>query len=150
MTVMGAGYFGKMAQETFTTAKDAAGEVGEKAGELLEEGLKEHLTGLVEDYNTNKNELEARTPWITSQLIGGKSSRMGGGIKSLKKFNNKNIIVEKRKDLGKIKYDDKVLHRSRAIKIFTEKDFKKEKISKDFTKIYKKKSMKLNILIFKF
>ncbi|NAR78045.1 NTPase [Acinetobacter haemolyticus] len=58
MTVMGAGYFGKIAQETFTTAKDAAGEVGEKAGELLEDGLKEHLTGLVEDYNTNKNELK--------------------------------------------------------------------------------------------
>lgn len=58
MTVMGAGYFGKMAQDTFATAKDAAGEVGEKAGELLEEGLKEHLSGLVEDYNTNKNELK--------------------------------------------------------------------------------------------
>ena len=55
-----------------------------------------------------------------------------------KKVVKRNIIVEKRKDLGKIKYDDKVLHRSRAIKIFTEKDFKKEKISKDFTKIYKK------------
>ncbi|OEC84815.1 P-loop NTPase fold protein [Acinetobacter sp. YK3] len=58
MTVMGAGYLGKMAQDTFATAKEAAGEVGEKAGELLEEGLKEHLTGLVEDYNTNKNELK--------------------------------------------------------------------------------------------
>lgn len=58
MIMMGAGYFSKMVQETFTTAKDAAGEVGEKAGELLEEGLKEHLTGLVEDYNSNKNELK--------------------------------------------------------------------------------------------
>jgi len=46
--------------------------------------------------------------------------------------------LEKSKDLGKIKYDDKILHRSKVIKIFTEEDFNKEKINKDFTKIYKK------------
>ena len=55
-----------------------------------------------------------------------------------KKIVKRNIILEKREDLGKIKYDDKILHRSKAIKIFTEEDFSKEKINKDFIKIYKK------------
>ncbi len=55
-----------------------------------------------------------------------------------KKIVERNIILEKSKDLGKIKYDDKILHRSKVIKIFTEEDFSKEKINKDFTKIYKK------------
>ena len=58
MTLMGAGYFSKSVQETVAAVKDATGEVGEKAGELLEEGLREHLTELVENYNTNKNELK--------------------------------------------------------------------------------------------
>lgn len=58
MTLMGAGYFSKSVQETVTAVKDATGEVGEKAGELLEEGLREHLIELVENYNTNKNELK--------------------------------------------------------------------------------------------
>tara|TARA_Y100000590_G_scaffold210537_2_gene238514 strand:+ start:2499 stop:4271 length:1773 start_codon:yes stop_codon:yes gene_type:complete len=55
-----------------------------------------------------------------------------------KKIVERNIILEKSKDLGKIKYDDKILHRSKVIKIFTEEDFSKEKINKDFIKIYKK------------
>ena len=55
-----------------------------------------------------------------------------------KKIVERNIILEKRKDLGKIKYDDKILHRSKVVKIFTEEDFNKEKINKDFTKVYKK------------
>ena len=55
-----------------------------------------------------------------------------------KKIVEKNIILEKTTKLGKIKYDDKILHRSKAIKIFTEQDSDKEKINKDFMKIYKK------------
>lgn len=58
MTLMGVGHFSKSVQETMTSVKDATGEVGEKAGALLEEGLKEHLTDLVDNYNTNKNELK--------------------------------------------------------------------------------------------
>lgn len=58
MTLMGAGHFSKGVQETMTAVKDATGEAGEKAGALLEEGLKEHLTDLVDNYNTNKNELK--------------------------------------------------------------------------------------------
>jgi len=38
--------------------------------------------------------------------------------------------------LGKIKYDDKVLHRSKLIKIFTEEQSNKEKINKDFVKMF--------------
>ena len=48
-----------------------------------------------------------------------------------------NIISEKELKSGRIKYDDKILHRSRVIKYFTE-DQDKKKIQKDFDKIYKK------------
>ena len=39
--------------------------------------------------------------------------------------------------LGKIKYDDKILHRSKVIKYFTE-DASQKKVQKDLSKIYKK------------
>tara|TARA_Y100000591_G_C21840791_1_gene705500 strand:- start:569 stop:2344 length:1776 start_codon:yes stop_codon:yes gene_type:complete len=58
--------------------------------------------------------------------------------KEFKKIVERNIILEKDNELGKIKYDDKVLHRSKVIKIFTEENSDKEKISKDFSKLYKK------------
>ena len=50
----------------------------------------------------------------------------------------RNIISEDVSVLGKIKYDDKVLHRSKVIKIFTEKNPNKKKIKKDFSNVYKK------------
>jgi hypothetical protein len=50
----------------------------------------------------------------------------------------RNIISEDLSVLGKIKYDDKVLHRSKVIKIFTEKNPNKKKIKKDFSSVYKK------------
>ena len=56
----------------------------------------------------------------------------------LKKIVERNIILEKSKDPGKLKYDDRILHRSKVIKIFTEDGPDKEKINKDFLKIYKK------------
>ena len=49
-----------------------------------------------------------------------------------------NIILEDVSVLGKIKYDDKVLHRSKVIKIFTEQNPNKKKIKKDFANVYKK------------
>ena len=49
----------------------------------------------------------------------------------------KNIISDKELALGKIKYDDKILHRSKVIRYYTENDNKK-KIQKDLFKIYKK------------
>ena len=55
-----------------------------------------------------------------------------------KKIVEKNIILEKTNELGKIKYDDKVLHRSKVIKIFTEKKPNKEKVNKDLLNVYKK------------
>tara|TARA_B100001029_G_scaffold132246_1_gene111113 strand:+ start:173 stop:1927 length:1755 start_codon:yes stop_codon:yes gene_type:complete len=55
-----------------------------------------------------------------------------------KKIVEKNIILEKINDRRKIKYDDKVLHRSKVVKIFTEEKINKEKINKDFLNIYKK------------
>ncbi len=56
------------------------------------------------------------------------------------KIVTKNIISEKTTIQGKIKYDDKILHRSKVIKIFTEEKSNKEKINKDFLSIYKKVS----------
>ncbi len=50
---------------------------------------------------------------------------------------NKNIINEVEYDLGKIRYDDKILHRSKVIKYFIENTDKK-RTQKDFDKIYKK------------
>ncbi len=55
-----------------------------------------------------------------------------------KKLVKKNIISEKIKKPGKIKYDDKVLHRSKIVKIFTEEKPNREKVNKDFLNIYKK------------
>ena len=57
---------------------------------------------------------------------------------NFKKIVKKNIILEKKKELGKIKYDDKTLHRSKIIKLFTEESPDKEKIQKDFKNISKK------------
>ena len=54
------------------------------------------------------------------------------------KIVKRNIISENVSVLGKIKYDDKVLHRSKVIKIFTEKNPNKKKIKKDFSNVYKK------------
>ncbi len=56
----------------------------------------------------------------------------------LKSKVERNIIKEKTKKLGKIKYNDKILHRSKVVKIFTEENPDKNKINKDFLNIYKK------------
>ena len=58
----------------------------------------------------------------------------------LKKYN-----LEKNIDPGKIKYDDKILHRSKVIKIFTEDQTDKDKINKDFIKYLKKLAKIKNI-----
>lgn len=57
MTAIGAGHFSQSLAKTVNDIKDAAGEFGEDAGELMEEQLREHLTELVENYNKSKNEL---------------------------------------------------------------------------------------------
>ncbi len=49
----------------------------------------------------------------------------------------KNIIPEEEFLLGKIKYDDKILHRSRVIKYF-QNEIDQKKAQKDFLKIFKK------------
>ncbi len=48
-----------------------------------------------------------------------------------------NIITEEELKLGKIKFDDKILHRSRLLKYFN-KEIDQKKAQKDFIKIYKK------------
>jgi len=50
----------------------------------------------------------------------------------------KNIISDDEFKLGKIKYNDKILHRSRIIKHYTEKNNPTQKIQKDLNNIYKK------------
>ena len=56
---------------------------------------------------------------------------------SYKEVVKKNIKPKEEFKLGKIKYDDKILHRSRLIKYFTENENQK-KVQKDLDKIYKK------------
>ncbi len=49
----------------------------------------------------------------------------------------KNIINEKELKIGKIKFDDKILHKSRLLKYFNN-EINQKKAQKDFIKIYKK------------
>ena len=51
---------------------------------------------------------------------------------------NKNIITDKNNIKGKIKYDDKILHRSRVLKQYTEDDTPKAKTQKNLMNVYKK------------
>jgi len=50
----------------------------------------------------------------------------------------KNIISEEEYKLGKIKFDDKILHRSRVIRYYTEEGTPKQKSQKNLNSIYKK------------
>ena len=50
----------------------------------------------------------------------------------------KNIISEEEYKLGKIKFDDKILHKSRMIKHYAEQNFSKEKTQKNINNVYKK------------
>ncbi len=50
----------------------------------------------------------------------------------------KNIISEEEYKLGKIKFDDKILHRSKVIRYYVEEDKLIKKSQKDFNSIYKK------------
>ncbi len=56
---------------------------------------------------------------------------------SFKEVVEKNIITEEELKLGKIKYNDKILHRSRLLKYF-KNEITQKKAQKDFVKIYKK------------
>ncbi len=50
----------------------------------------------------------------------------------------KNIVSIEEYKLGKIKYDDKVLHRSKVIKFYTEEGASVQKTQKDLNNVYKK------------
>ena len=50
----------------------------------------------------------------------------------------KNIIQDKEFTFGKIKYDDKVFHRSKIIKYYTEPNEDQKKVQKDLDRVYKK------------
>ena len=50
----------------------------------------------------------------------------------------KNIISEEEYKLGKIKFDDKILHKSRIIKHYVEQNLSKEKTQKNINNVYKK------------
>ncbi len=56
---------------------------------------------------------------------------------SYKEVVQKNIITKEEFKLGKIKFDDKILHRSRLLKYFNE-EIDQKKAQKDFLRIYKK------------
>ena len=56
---------------------------------------------------------------------------------SYKEVVQKNIINEEEIRLGKIKFDDKILHKSRLLRYFQD-EINQKKAQKDFAKIYKK------------
>ncbi len=56
---------------------------------------------------------------------------------SYKEVVQKNIITEEEIKLGKIKFDDKILHRSRLLRYF-QYEINQKKAQKDFVKIYKR------------
>ena len=78
--------------------------------------------------NVYKNHLSDKLKEINPQDI----------PKDYVKIVEKNILSDEDSILGKIKYDDSVLHRSKVIKIFTEAKPNKQKIEKDFLNVYKK------------
>ena len=57
---------------------------------------------------------------------------------SLQEAVSRNIINEVEYNLGKIKYDDKILHRSRVIRFYTESGTSIQKSQKDLNNVYKK------------
>ncbi len=58
--------------------------------------------------------------------------------KSYKSIVSKNILEDEEYKLGRIKYDDKIIHKSRIIRFYTEKGTSKQKSQKDLNNIYKK------------
>ena len=57
---------------------------------------------------------------------------------SFKEILVKNIISNEEAKLGKIKYDDKILHKSRILRHYTELNTPSQKTQKDLENIYKK------------
>ena len=57
---------------------------------------------------------------------------------SYKQVVESNIISETEYKLGRIKYDDKILHRSRVLRFYTEQGTPIKKSQKDLINIYKK------------
>ena len=57
---------------------------------------------------------------------------------SYKEILVKNIISNEEAKLGKIKYDDKILHKSRILRYYTEANTPSQKTQKDLENIYKK------------
>ena len=57
---------------------------------------------------------------------------------SYKQIVKKNIISEDTNTLGRIKYNDKILHKSKVIRYYTEKNTPKQKSQKDLENVYKK------------
>ena len=58
--------------------------------------------------------------------------------KSYQEIVEKNILEDEEFKLGKIKYNDKIIHKSRIIRFQTEKGTSKQKSQKDLNNIYKK------------
>ena len=58
--------------------------------------------------------------------------------KSYQEIVEKNILEDEEFKLGKIKYNDKIIHKSRIIRFYTEKGTSKQKSQKDLNNIYKK------------
>ena len=57
-TLMGAGLFSQAVKNTIEDIQKNSGDIGEEAAELLNEKLKEHISGQIENYENEKQSLE--------------------------------------------------------------------------------------------
>ena len=55
-----------------------------------------------------------------------------------KEVSQNRMFLDEKKNLGKVKFNDKILHQSKIIKFYLEKDEEQKKIQKDIDKIFKK------------
>ena len=75
------------------------------------------------------------TSFLSDEL---KKFKDGEIPETYKNLVEKNIVTKEEYRLGKIKFNDKILHRSRVIRYYTEKDTPIQKSQKDFVNVYKK------------
>ena len=98
-----------------------------------EEG-KIRLLFLLKDLFQKDNLSNIFTKFLSDKLKDIDDSKISD---SYKEIVEKNITTEKEFKLVKIKFDDKILHRSRLLKYF-QNEIDQKKAQKDFIKIYKK------------
>ena len=93
------------------------------------------LLFLLKDLFKNDNLLNIYSKILSDNLEALDENSIPEAFKEIVKIN---IISDNEFKSGKIKYDDKILHRSRILRYYTESDTPVQKSQKDLTSVYKK------------